>query len=534
MKKIASFVLAFVLAVGLIAPVVAASASDSHVHIVQRGDTLWSIARAHDTTWQALAEYNQLENPHLIFPGQVIRIPVRLRDYVPTNVEDTPELAYEYAYGDEAPPYLPGEEYVPPYQPGIKVADQPTFISEEVVIGYGSRWPLGGTLTMPSGASLEAPVPAVVLVHGSGATDRNLAVGPSQAFYDIAEYLSANGIAVLRYDKRTYTHDVVEAYGPAFTVWEETIEDAILAADLLRTDPRIDPYRIYMAGLSLGGMLAPRIQTSGGNFAGLIIMAGSPRQLLEITIDQERDLIELTQYQLENLELHLQQQLEELTMQLMVLESQVEFIENIIETEDFETLRAADPAFYEIDDEAALQLAQDMREEATALYQQLSQALYAVIEAMTEESMEEIDNEGREHVALWAEALDALEENLEAITEMSAEDAQAAMLGAFPAYYIRDMALNPTPELLAEITVPMLILQGGNDFQVFAHRDFVLFEELLGYRDNVTFRLYPGLSHVFMSSIATNLNESLFERDYVPGNVYFQVLRDIVDWVLAH
>jgi murein DD-endopeptidase MepM/ murein hydrolase activator NlpD len=44
-------------------------------HTVRRGDVLWRIARTYNTTYYALAAYNQIENPHLIFPGQVIRIP---------------------------------------------------------------------------------------------------------------------------------------------------------------------------------------------------------------------------------------------------------------------------------------------------------------------------------------------------------------------------------------------------------------------------------------------------------------------------
>ena len=44
-------------------------------YTVMSGDVLWKIARMYNTTWQMLAEYNMLENPHLIFPDQVILIP---------------------------------------------------------------------------------------------------------------------------------------------------------------------------------------------------------------------------------------------------------------------------------------------------------------------------------------------------------------------------------------------------------------------------------------------------------------------------
>ncbi|MBQ2481395.1 MAG: prolyl oligopeptidase family serine peptidase, partial [Treponema sp.] len=58
------------------------------------------------------------------------------------------------------------------------------------------------------------------------------------------------------------------------TVREETIEDAVTAAGLLRSDGRIDAERIFIVGHSMGAMLAPRIDAEGGNFRGLIMMAG--------------------------------------------------------------------------------------------------------------------------------------------------------------------------------------------------------------------------------------------------------------------
>ena len=76
------------------------------------------------------------------------------------------------------------------------------------------------------------------------------------------------------------------------TVKEETIEDAILATELLKKDPRIDSENIYIIGHSMGAMLAPRIDAEGGDYKGLILMAGSPRKLEEIMISQFDDVME--------------------------------------------------------------------------------------------------------------------------------------------------------------------------------------------------------------------------------------------------
>ena len=154
-----------------------------------------------------------------------------------------------------------------------------------VVIGEGSDYPLNGIISMPDNAPDK--LPAVVIVHGSGPIDMNGTVFGITVYKDIAEHLAQNGIAVLRYNKRTFSHGLkLDAeYGDNFTVREETIDDAVLAKYILEQDERIDSARIFVLGHSLGGMLAPRI-ASEGDFAGGIIMAGSPRSLLDIIYDQ--------------------------------------------------------------------------------------------------------------------------------------------------------------------------------------------------------------------------------------------------------
>ena len=80
-------------------------------------------------------------------------------------------------------------------------------------------------------------------------------------------FIGENTPAQIRFNRFVITERIT--VGGGLTVWEETIEDAILATEILRADPRIDPNRIYILGHSLGGMLAPRIHIMGGNYAGL-------------------------------------------------------------------------------------------------------------------------------------------------------------------------------------------------------------------------------------------------------------------------
>ncbi|UTR08651.1 alpha/beta fold hydrolase [Evansella sp. LMS18] len=165
-------------------------------------------------------------------------------------------------------------------------------VEEEVTIGEGTDYELGGTLTIPA-EPLEG-APAVILVHGSGPIDRDGSAFAYKPFRDIAWGLAESGVAVLRYDKRTYTHSA--SMDPdsmnRFTVNEETIEDAVRAADLLKSDERFNEENIYLIGHSLGGMLAPRIDQDGGDFSGIAILAGSPRPLWEIIYDQNMNMLE--------------------------------------------------------------------------------------------------------------------------------------------------------------------------------------------------------------------------------------------------
>ena len=158
--------------------------------------------------------------------------------------------------------------------------------SEKIVVGAGTEYPLNGLMTLPS--DLSKPVPAVVMVHGSGASNMDEKVLKLTPFKDLAEGLARHGAASLRYDKRTFVHARRMIRNKHLTVKEETIEDALLAVQMLKRDPRIDHDRVYILGHSMGAMLAPRIDAEGADVKGLIMMAGTPYRLEEIVLRQLR------------------------------------------------------------------------------------------------------------------------------------------------------------------------------------------------------------------------------------------------------
>ena len=159
-------------------------------------------------------------------------------------------------------------------------------LAENIVIGQGTKYPLKGILTLPDVDS--SPVPAVVLVHGSGSSNMDEKVGKLTPFKDIAEGLARHGIACVRYNKRSFSYGLKMVRDKSLTITakEETIEDAILATELLKADSRIDSDKIFIIGHSMGGMLAPRIDAEGGDYRGLIIMAGTPRRLEDVMKEQ--------------------------------------------------------------------------------------------------------------------------------------------------------------------------------------------------------------------------------------------------------
>lgn len=163
--------------------------------------------------------------------------------------------------------------------------DDPTAYTERDVMVQTGRWEMGGTLLVPTS---DALVPAVVIVHGSGPSDRDGTInGVNKPYKDLAQGLASNGIAVLRYDKRTLVYGENSADDiTQLTMNDETIDDALSAIALLRTIPEIDPTQIYVLGHSMGGMLAPRIAERDGQLAGIIIMAGNSRSLIDVALEQ--------------------------------------------------------------------------------------------------------------------------------------------------------------------------------------------------------------------------------------------------------
>ena len=301
--------------------------------------------------------------------------------------------------------------------------------SEKIVVGAGTEYPLNGLMTLPS--DLAKPVPAVVMVHGSGASNMDEKVLKLTPFKDLAEGLTRYGIASLRYDKRTFVHGRKMIRNKHLTVKEETIEDALLAVQMLKRDPRIDHERIFILGHSMGAMLAPRIDAEGADAKGLIMMAGSPYRLEEIVLRQLRQASRGSS-----------------------------IMKKIIGLE-------------------------------YRFYKKKFRGLY----------------------------------------QMSDEEAKRKKFaGNLSLYYFKEMGQKTAADYLLTSKKPVLILQGGKDFQVLAKRDYRKLKKLLAGRENTRYKLYPELNHIFVKGIYNDILKA--SKEYrVEQHIGEDVIGDIAAFI---
>jgi fermentation-respiration switch protein FrsA (DUF1100 family) len=128
---------------------------------------------------------------------------------------------------------------------------------------------LSGTLTFPNEGGL---FPAVVLITGSGPQNRDEELLGHKPFLVLADYLTRNGIAVLRFDDR----GTGESSGDFSTATSVDFSDDVLAAvEFLKSREEINLDQIGLIGHSEGGIIAPMAANSSKDIAFIVLMAGT-------------------------------------------------------------------------------------------------------------------------------------------------------------------------------------------------------------------------------------------------------------------
>jgi uncharacterized protein len=161
-----------------------------------------------------------------------------------------------------------------------------------LVIDLGNGLKTNAQLTLP--ALGNGPFPGVLLIPGTGKVDKNETLGfiridnqtgskiypTARPFFQIAEYLSERGFAVLRYDKR--------GIGANFTVLNSNVwgnetfndlkQDAEKSLDILTQQPEVDTNRITIIGHSEGTTITPRVAIDNPGKVDNIVLMGAVAQ----------------------------------------------------------------------------------------------------------------------------------------------------------------------------------------------------------------------------------------------------------------
>lgn len=127
---------------------------------------------------------------------------------------------------------------------------------------------LAGTLTLPRD---KASAPAVILITGSGAEDRNEQIFGHKPFLVLADYLTRQGIAVLRMDDRGIGGSTGSV---ANSTSENFAADVLAGIEFLKSHKRINPKQIGLIGHSEGGLIAPMVAAQSSDVAFIVLLAG--------------------------------------------------------------------------------------------------------------------------------------------------------------------------------------------------------------------------------------------------------------------
>ncbi len=173
----------------------------------------------------------------------------------------------------------------------VKVVNHPQepkrpfpYTEEEVTVESTNGVKLAGTLTYPSTGDNFT---AVVMVTGSGPQNRDEEIMGHKPFLVISDYLTRNGVAVLRCDDRG-TNASTGDYAKASSV--DNADDALACIEFLKKHAKINPKKIGIIGHSEGGLIAPMIAAKTKDVAFIIMLAG-PGLSGDKILDLQRELI---------------------------------------------------------------------------------------------------------------------------------------------------------------------------------------------------------------------------------------------------
>lgn len=150
-------------------------------------------------------------------------------------------------------------------------------------IELDAEFKLKGKLTFNSKISKDI---VFVLIHGSGPQDMDLTIGPNKFFKNLAFGLSEKGYSVVRYNKITYNHaSALLSENNELTLKNEYFSSVNAAINFINSNSNLQDKKMILIGHSLG-VNAATFYANNNKVDGLILLAGSPRNLAEIYGEQ--------------------------------------------------------------------------------------------------------------------------------------------------------------------------------------------------------------------------------------------------------
>ena len=146
------------------------------------------------------------------------------------------------------------------------------YTSREVTSLHPEGHLLAGTLTIPDG---EGPFPCAVLISGSGQQDRDESLLGHKPFLILADDLSRNGIAVLRFDDRGVGGSIMKT--PDDVLGDTSADfatDVAVMVHAARMHPEIDAKRVGVIGHSEGGLIGPLVAVNDDALDFVVMLAG--------------------------------------------------------------------------------------------------------------------------------------------------------------------------------------------------------------------------------------------------------------------
>ena len=159
------------------------------------------------------------------------------------------------------------------------------YYEEEVVFkNTEANISLAGTLTLPS---KNGKFPVVILISGSGPQDRDETFMGHKPFLVLSDYLTKQGVGVLRFDDRGQGESTGD-FGNATT--EDFSKDVLSAISYLKTRKEVDVKNIGLVGHSEGGIIAPLVANNSKDVAFMVLLASTGIPGEELSVIQSRTL----------------------------------------------------------------------------------------------------------------------------------------------------------------------------------------------------------------------------------------------------